>query len=236
MQNSHNVSDENSVELKVLTPPKFRRLQADIRRQKLIEATIVCIAENGYAATSVREICKRAKVSPGLLCHYFTGKSDLILQTYGQLIEEFSAELKSALHSEQECDSRHKLKIFVDTCFSGIMLNESHLSVMLAFWSELRLAPNMQADAKPLFSSFHNQLVEVVRDVALSEGNQDDVDPELVALALAALVDGLWLKLCIGPTDFNVEDARLACFGLLDGFLFCGTNEQWLQVRAAGRT
>ncbi|WP_120497300.1 TetR/AcrR family transcriptional regulator [Kiloniella sp. EL199] len=221
--------------------PKFRRLEADFRRQRLIDATVTCIAEQGYAATSVRQICKEADVSPGLLRHYFTGKSDLILQAYAQLIEKFSSELKLALdaHSQEQTsppyDPRQKLKVFVNTCFNGTMQDETHLSVMLAFWSELRLDPQMQSSAKSLCSGYHNQLVKVIRDVALIEGNQDEVDANLVALALAALVDGLWLQMCINRSGFNIDDARLACFGLLDGFLFCGTNEQWLQVRAAGR-
>ncbi|WP_299374325.1 TetR family transcriptional regulator C-terminal domain-containing protein [uncultured Kiloniella sp.] len=221
--------------------PKFRRLEADFRRQRLIDATVKCIAEHGYAATSVRQICSKADVSPGLLRHYFTGKSDLILQAYAQLIDKFSTELKSALddHSvenqDEKDDPRNKLKVFVNTCFNGTMQEETTLSVMLAFWSELRLDPMMQSNAKSLCSGYHQQLVDVISDVALNEGNQDEVDPSLVALALAALVDGLWLQMCINRSTFSINDARLACFGLLDGFLFCGTNEQWLQVRAAGR-
>src|SRR3546814_21149847 len=58
------------------------RESADFRRQSLIEATAACLAEHGAAGTSVRTICARAGVSPGLLRHYFDGIDGLIAVTY----------------------------------------------------------------------------------------------------------------------------------------------------------
>src|SRR3546814_7319326 len=72
------------------------RESADFRRQSLIEATAACLAEQGAAGTSVRAICARAGVSPGLLTHYFDGIDDLVAATYRDVTDRVSATLRAA--------------------------------------------------------------------------------------------------------------------------------------------
>lgn len=212
---------------------KFERRSADVRRQVLIDAAIHCITDNGYAATGVRDICARAGVSPGLLRHYFDSKDDLIAQAFRQAVDQFIADICEASSGEGD-DPRHKLRAFVDACFDG-QISRDYLATILAFWSELRLQPRMRVLVTELFEAYRNALIDVIEDVARIEGNADEVDAILVAISLTALIDGLWLEMSLNPSGFDTEDARLACFGLLDGFLFCGTNEKWLQIRGAGR-
>ena len=56
--------------------PRFRRRKED-RPQEITEAALAAFAENGYAATKVDEVAKRAGVSKGLLYLYFKTKEDL---------------------------------------------------------------------------------------------------------------------------------------------------------------
>jgi AcrR family transcriptional regulator len=61
---------------------RARRSQTERRaatRAKLLEATIASLAEHGYAATGVREIVARAKVSRGAWNHHFPSMDALIL-------------------------------------------------------------------------------------------------------------------------------------------------------------
>jgi acetyl esterase/lipase len=46
-------------------------------RQKLLEATVQCLDELGYAATSTTEVVARAGVSRGALAHHFASKTEL---------------------------------------------------------------------------------------------------------------------------------------------------------------
>lgn len=215
-------------------PPKYSRLEAEVRRERLILATIESVGEVGYSATTVREICRRAEVSPGLLRFHFSGKAELILHAYERLLKDFITGLLDLVR--QECiEPRERLAAFVEACFDPEGHSENRLSMMLAFWSELRQNPNIRGPAAEMFMSYRAELVAVIEEVAIAEGNADEVDAGLVAISLTSLVDGLWLERSVNPQGFSLRDAKLACYGLLDGFLFCGTNEQWLQERAAGR-
>ena len=56
--------------------PRFRRRKED-RPQEITAAAMAAFAENGYAATKVEDVAKRAGVSKGLLYLYFKTKEEL---------------------------------------------------------------------------------------------------------------------------------------------------------------
>jgi len=56
--------------------PRFRRRKEE-RPQEITEAALAAFAENGYAATRVDDVAKRAGVSKGLLYLYFKTKEEL---------------------------------------------------------------------------------------------------------------------------------------------------------------
>jgi AcrR family transcriptional regulator len=62
-------------------PPRTRRRQAERRagtRALLLEATIDCLAELGYARTTTTEVCRQAGVSQGALFKHFATKTELV--------------------------------------------------------------------------------------------------------------------------------------------------------------
>jgi AcrR family transcriptional regulator len=56
--------------------PRFQRRKED-RPEEITQAALAAFAENGYAATRVDDVAKRAGVSKGLLYLYFKTKEDL---------------------------------------------------------------------------------------------------------------------------------------------------------------
>lgn len=59
-----------------MTEPRYRRRKEE-RPQEITAAAFAAFAENGYAATRVDDVAKRAGVSKGLLYLYFKTKEEL---------------------------------------------------------------------------------------------------------------------------------------------------------------
>lgn len=59
-----------------MAQPRYQRRKED-RPQEITEAAFLAFAENGYAATRVEEVARRAGVSKGLLYLYFKTKEEL---------------------------------------------------------------------------------------------------------------------------------------------------------------
>ena len=59
-----------------MSEPRYRRRKEE-RPQEITDAAFAAFAENGYAATRVEEVAKRAGVSKGLMYLYFKTKEEL---------------------------------------------------------------------------------------------------------------------------------------------------------------
>jgi len=60
-----------------------RREQSDATRRALVEVSLELFVRHGYAGTTVRAIAKKAKISPGLMFHYFPSKQALLGEHVG---------------------------------------------------------------------------------------------------------------------------------------------------------
>jgi AcrR family transcriptional regulator len=65
-------------------------------RAKLLQATIECLYEQGYAATTTIEIARRAGVSRGAQLHHFPTKAELVTTAVERLLEQRNEEFREA--------------------------------------------------------------------------------------------------------------------------------------------
>ncbi len=75
-------------------PP--RRTQAERRattRTALLEASIACLVDEGYANTTTRRVAERAGVSPGALHHHFANKAELLGEAVRHLLAQTVQEM-----------------------------------------------------------------------------------------------------------------------------------------------
>jgi TetR/AcrR family transcriptional regulator len=66
-------------------PRNLRQQQSDDTRRRLLDASLQLFVHKGFAGTTVRDIAKAARVSPGLMFHYFPSKQ-AILQEHVRVI------------------------------------------------------------------------------------------------------------------------------------------------------
>lgn len=181
----------------------FVRESADVRRQSLIDATAQCLAERGVTGTSVRAISKLAGVSSGLLTHYFDGIDSLILATYRDVGKRVSAATDRAVEAAGP-DPLARLEAFVLASFGPPVLDPQLLATWVAFWSLVHGRSDMAQAHADIYSQYRSELSELLAAVT---PNKDAGRIRLAAIGIAALVDGLWLELCLDPATFTVEEA-----------------------------
>ena len=74
--------------------PQEERTRA--MRQRLLEATVDCLVENGWSGTSTTLVSQRAGVSRGAQLHHFPTKNDLVVAAVEHLSELRGEELRQA--------------------------------------------------------------------------------------------------------------------------------------------
>ena len=71
--------------------PRSAKQFDDIRKQKrelIMETALELFAENGFHATSISQIAKKAGISKGLIYNYYASKEDLLKYLVADLMEE----------------------------------------------------------------------------------------------------------------------------------------------------
>jgi AcrR family transcriptional regulator len=79
-----------------MAPARMRRTQAERRgatRTALLDASVECLVEEGYANTTTRRIAERAGVTPGALQHHFTSKAELLSEAIRHVGKRFRREM-----------------------------------------------------------------------------------------------------------------------------------------------
>jgi len=185
----------------VTTQPAFRRSEPDARRLSLIEACARVLAREGIAGASVRTIAVDAGVSAGLVGHYFPGVDALIAATYAHTGARVDAALEAAVGAAGE-DPRARLEAFVTASFAAPIADPELLATWIAFWSLVRARPEIAALHDEQYGGFRAQLEHLLAGTGVAA-------PELRlrAIELTALVDGLWLELCLSPQAFGPDEA-----------------------------
>ncbi len=201
---------------RVDVPRKHRRLAPSERRRSLIEAALDCLSRLGPYGASVREICDRAGVSPGLLRHYFDGKDALIIEAYRTLAREYHENLHRVLTGPEE-PAAQRLRSFFDAYFSSQVTGEERGGTYVAFWTLGRTDPTIQRIQRSAYRKLRKQLAPVLNELAEERGAQ--IDAEQLATSLIALLDGFWLDMCVDPMHFSRAKTSVACWEWLETFL-----------------
>jgi AcrR family transcriptional regulator len=125
------------------------RTQAERREQTrtaLLDATIDCLVELGYARTSVQEICARAGVSKGALQHYFTAKAELMAAAVEHLTTKLRARLAASL--EELPGGGSGVAAAIDLLWQGYSGTLS--TAVTELWVAARTDPELRAAIRPV--------------------------------------------------------------------------------------
>jgi TetR/AcrR family transcriptional regulator, transcriptional repressor of bet genes len=193
--------------------PAFQRVDPDVRRQSLVDACARVLAQRGGHGVSVRTICAEAGVSPGLLRHYFDGIDALIAETYRATGTRVAQALEAAVAAAAPAPHA-RLLAFVTASFRPPIADADLLSTWLAFWGLIR--------TKPLIAAVHDEIYEANRkmlEALLIACPGAPADTKLTAIALTALIDGLWLELSLGTAPFFPEEAEALAERWIDTLL-----------------
>ena len=192
----------------------FTRKSADTRRDALIAATARCLSTRGAHGTSVRAICLEAGVSAGLLRHYFGGIDALVAATYRATGARVSAAMHAAVDAVPGDNPRGRLLAFVTASFRAPIADPELLATWLAFWSLSRTVPTIGEIHDEIYAENRQDMERLILACPTAPA-----DARLAAVALTALVDGLWLELSLGNAPFSVAEAEALAEKWLDSFM-----------------
>jgi len=185
-----------------MSKPGFTRAEPDARRLSLIASTARVLARDGASGASVRAIAVEAGVSPGLVAHHFGGVDALIAATYAHVGEQVAATLDAAVCAAGN-DPQARLIAYVTASFAPSVADRDLLATWTAFWGLVIARGEIAALHDAQYARYRAELERLLAACGLPSTAR-----RRAAISIAALVDGLWLELCLSPAVLDADEAR----------------------------
>ncbi|WP_227268139.1 TetR/AcrR family transcriptional regulator [Roseobacter weihaiensis] len=170
-------------------------------KTRLVQGAIDCVAENGIAGSSVRRIAEYAGVTPGLVRHHFGNKNKLLAECYRSLNTLALSRMSKSMMSENRSladDLMRTLKAF----FPEDLRDVHQMRVLVAFWGAVLTTAEFAEVQAETNLGFHRHLTDMMR---FHLGDRKDLP--VLADAVQAVIDGLWLECCMNPSRMSPEGA-----------------------------
>jgi len=184
--------------MNVTAKPAQRRSQAErsaATRDALLDATIACLVEDGYANTTTSRVAERAGVSRGAHLHHFQTRHALVAAAMERLAERRGAELLAA--AERLPEGRERLEQGLDLLWASYA--NPLFQAALDLWSHARTDADLRERLVPVERRLDRQTLEITRQLFPAIAEQPDFD-RLIELAVST-IRGLALLDTLHPGD-----------------------------------
>ncbi|MDV6012923.1 TetR/AcrR family transcriptional regulator [Haloechinothrix sp. LS1_15] len=160
-------------------------------RTALLDATIDCLIELGYARTSLHEICARAGVTKGAQQHHFSTKAELMAAAVEHLTHRIGAEILDAAGTLPEGPAL--LERGIELLWQGFSGTLS--AAVMELWVAARTDPELAEAIRPVDRALGRATLELFSSMA---GEPPGTRPEALFWLTVNLIRGLALDAQIG--------------------------------------
>ncbi|MDA0264322.1 MAG: TetR/AcrR family transcriptional regulator [Chloroflexi bacterium] len=180
--------------------PKVSDAHIEARRQQILEAAQACFARQGFHQTSIQDICREAKLSPGAVYKYFPSKGHIIAASCLGC-QEGIADFISGVMS-QGSTPLEALDSILEHGLAMLEGEEHREPTMMNIqvWSEaVRSAEVRKALMEVTFNTLGKAFTEIFRQ-AQERGEVDaHLDPEALGITVMGMFHGLVLHRTLDP-------------------------------------
>lgn len=184
-------------------------------RAALIAAALESLAAVGLGAVSVRDVAGRAGVSQGLIRHHFGSFAALLNEAYSSVTARVDSTLDDAIAAAGP-DPQARMDAFLAASFSPAIVDRELLAAWLGFWGLVRTDPEAARIHAETYAAYRARIGGLLDGLARHRGRT--IDASTGALGLTALLDGLWLELCLDPSTFRPDEAVAVARAWVDRF------------------
>jgi len=191
---------------------KFIRAPEDERKRDLIAATLDAVAEGGLAKATVREVSLRAGVTPGLIRHHFETKENLLEAAYRSFYECSGI----TVIAREDLAPVPRLARFIEDSVVGCASAPAILAIWTAFAGAIQTDNRLASVHREGYAKLRTTLEILIQDALDTQGrNLSKKELSAKAIAVNAIIDGLWLELSLKSEAFTPQEAVHIAFDVI---------------------
>lgn len=181
-------------------PPTVQRLtraqQRVATRQAIIDATIECLVQDGYAALTTRRVAERVGIAQSTVMHHFETREALLVESVIHVALRLAEQALGRIDLAALRTPEHRAAV-LDEAWIEFTSPQALAAAQLwaAVWNEPELAPVLR--------ELEQRLTEIILNTAVALFPELADDPRLTALldAAVSLIRGLVLAIPVWGQD-----------------------------------
>lgn len=181
--------------------------EKEVRRETILAAAKRVFSQHGYAATTVADVARAARLSYGTIYWYFESKEELFDALMDAGENSLRTRILDALEAAGPADLDGALRTAVGATFEHFDADRD--AARLLFRDSYALGGRFERHLQRIYDGFVDDLESTIRDGQRS-GAIRKVPSRLVAFSLAALIGQLAYRRL--NTDDGMDPAALAEF------------------------
>jgi AcrR family transcriptional regulator len=184
-------------------------VDAEARRLEVVQAVFRIIASDGLERASLREVADEAGLAVGSVRHYFASSDELLVFSFGAVIDRIAGRLEAALTSVEEAspESPEQHNAVLNLLGQFLPLDEE-LAVDACVWMAFRHAARIKPVLADEAERSHRAVAAIVgRLIMILSPGGADAQQTLVTEAerLLATMDGLCMHALLQPEWMTAE-------------------------------
>ncbi|GKV71578.1 TetR/AcrR family transcriptional regulator [Pseudarthrobacter sp. NCCP-2145] len=177
-------------------------VDAEARRQDVVEAVLRIIAGDGLERASLRETADEAGLAVGSVRHYFAGSEELLAFVFASVVDRIVRRLEASLpgvHAAVPGTPEHRAAILTLLC--GLLPLDGPRALEVCAWMAFRNAARVRPFLAAEADRSHREVAVIVGSVIRALRPEDQPTESLVVEAerLLATLDGLCMHALLQP-------------------------------------
>lgn len=168
----------------VATLEVLREREREVRRELILSAARKLFADKDFRSVTVREIAKRAGVSPGTIYRYYENLDELFLDVFFAGAREITERLDEEYEKKSDCSLLRFCEIYI----GYLNENMTFYQMMGHFMLGGNFSPNATERLNPIMRELMNRVEGIVKEAGLKG------ETRLVSHALFSSLNGIMIS------------------------------------------
>ncbi len=193
------------------------RRVAPQRREQIVQATIQCLARDGYARLTMKTLAREAGVSQGILHYYFADKAAILVAVLESVTADLDQRLEQAQNAHLNAPEK-RLRAVICTCLETAHARPELWQVFIQLWGEMMHDKQLAAINADLYTKMRRQIAALIT-LGIRRGVFRHLQVEEAAAMILGLIDGMALQLTFDPHVLTLETAITCCCEAAERYL-----------------
>lgn len=165
-------------------------------KEKILNAAFNLFASLGYARTSMDMVAKKAKISKGLIYHYFKSKEEILRTIFIRFLEKTDKQIW-AKNDNPKSALKNLIESFVHYITQEIQFNR----LMISLAVQPDVVKGIKKDMERLREGWWGKISNILKESGYK-------DPETEAYLLGAILDGFGLGCIVMGKEYPTEKVK----------------------------